>query len=564
MVICKICNEEFENYAFLSSHIRFKHKMTSYDYSLKYDYNGEIHKCKCGCGQETKWFNINIGFYDFVKGHDNTFRHQQLLIKKVCIICGTEFKTKNKDKVICTKRECYQKDLYNRTHEIRTCPCGEKFECSKTSPQIYHSFECSRKDPAMWEKMRQTLIETYGVDNYSKTEEFKECARENSYFKTEEFQVKAKKTKEERYDDENYNNRPKAVNSNLKFYFNNLFTSDRLKNLVTPLFTIDDYKGVDKIYQFKCNRCDNIFESNLFHIPRCLECFPFKKNTSEGEIELFNYIKSLIPNENIIQNDIKTLPNNLEIDIYIPNLNIAFEYNGIYWHSAKFKNYNYHKWKYEKCKEQNIQLIQIFENEWIFKKEIVKSIIKNKLKLIKNKIYARKCEIKEINSQESNSFLFDNHIQGIVNTQYKFGLFYNDKLISLMTIGKSRFDKKYEYEIIRFCNKINYSIIGGFNKLLSYFIKTYNPNSIISYVDKRYFTGNMYNQTDFKLIESYNKPNYFYFKGYEMYNRIEFQKHKLKDKLEIYDENLTEWQNMELNGYNKIYDCGNFKYVWEK
>ena len=115
----------------------------------------------------------------------------------------------------------------------------------------------------------------------------------------------------------------------------------------------------------------------------------------------------------------------------------------------------------------NIKLIQIFSDEWINKKEIVKSRIKNLIGVNENKIYARKCTIKEITNNDYILFLYNNHLQGYNSAKIKLGLFYNDELISIMSFSKSRYNKKYEYEIIRYCNKINYSIIGGFNKLFS-------------------------------------------------------------------------------------------------
>jgi len=562
MIKCKICTEEFKSFALLSSHIRFKHNMKSYDYSLKYVYNGKIPLCKCGCGKETNWVNISHGFNKFIKGH--SVKYKTNYFENKCVICGKKFKTDKSTKNYCS-RECYLDLQHVNTHEIRKCKiCNTEFNCNKMSTQTYCSRECSRKDTELYDKMKKTTLERYGVDNFSKTDEFKSYMADNTHFKNPLFQQQSKNTKLLKYNDELYNNREKIKDWNIKRLYNRLISSDRLKDLVTPLFNIDEYTGRKLQYPFKCNKCDYEFKSNLDNgrVPRCPNCFPIIKNDSKGENELYDYIKSLLPNVIVFQNYTKLLPNESELDIYIPDLNLAFEYNGLYWHSIKYKNKFYHKWKQDECLKHNVNLIHIFENEWLFKKEIVKSIIRNKLKLTTNKIYARKCKLKKVSNKDSTDFLNTNHIQGTTNSSIRIGLYYNDILVSLLTIGKSRFDKKIEYEILRFVTKIDNVVVGGFNKLLKYFYLNYNPKSIISYVDKRYFTGGLYNNTNFNQVTDYDRVNYYYFKHYDVYNRIEFQKHKLKDKLEIFDESLTEFQNMELNGYNRIYDCGNYKYIW--
>jgi hypothetical protein len=133
-----------------------------------------------------------------------------------------------------------------------------------------------------------------------------------------------------------------------------------------------------------------------------------------------------------------------------------------------------------------------------------------------------------------------------------------------MTFGKSRFNKKYKYELLRFCNKLGYHIPGSASKLLKYFERNYKPKSLISYADRRWSRGNVYEKLGFKMIGK-SKPNYWYFKltSNIRYSRINFQKHKLKDILEKFDETLSESENMKLNGYNRIYDCGNLVYVKE-
>ena len=292
---------------------------------------------------------------------------------------------------------------------------------------------------------------------------------------------------------------------------------------------------------------------------RCLKCYPYNKSIAENEILEFckNFVSAISNSRFIIKP--------LELDIYIPNNNLAIEYDGLFWHSSystESENKDYHLLKSNLCQEKNIQLLHIFENEWEnpIKQEIWKSIIKNKLNKSK-KIFARKCKIKEVSPKDSKIFLNINHLQGNCPSSTNLGLFYNNKLVSLMTFGKSRFNKKIDWELLRFCNKLNYSVVGAASRLFKNFLKEHT-GSIVSYADMRRSTGNLYKQLGFELSHE-SGPNYWYFKDQTILeSRIKYQKHKLKDKLEKFDENLTESENMYLNGYRKIFDCGNQVWIY--
>ena len=182
-----------------------------------------------------------------------------------------------------------------------------------------------------------------------------------------------------------------------------------------------------------------------------------------------------------LENDRKTL-DGLELDIVLPKNNLAIECNGNYWHTElQGKDKHYHLNKTVECEKKNIQLLHILESEWIDKSDIWKSIINSKLGL-SNRIYARKCEIKEIlDPKIKNDFLECNHLQGKDRSSIKLGLYYQRELVSVMTFCKSRFNKNYEWEISRFASLLDTTIIGGASKLLSHFKKVYNPKSIITY-----------------------------------------------------------------------------------
>lgn len=250
-----------------------------------------------------------------------------------------------------------------------------------------------------------------------------------------------------------------------------------------------------------------------------------------------------------------------EIDLYSDKHKLGIEVNGLYWHSNIDKNYHINKTN--KCTEKDIQLLHFWDSEINKKFDIVTSIISNKLKLNQSKIFARNCQIKEISSKEAKEFLDKNHLQGYSNSSIKIGLFYNEELISVMTFGKPRFNKNYEYELLRFCNKLNTSVIGGASKLFSYFLKNYfqHGEKIVSYANIRISDGGLYHKLGF-IEKGKTDPNYFYFKSNRIYTRYQCQKSKLPKLLgDEFNSNLTEKENMNNNDYKIVYDCGN--YVFE-
>ena len=186
---------------------------------------------------------------------------------------------------------------------------------------------------------------------------------------------------------------------------------------------------------------------------------------------------------------------------------------------------------------------------------------KNMLGIYDNVIFARKCEISEIDIETAKAFQNANHIQGVTNASVRLGLFYNNVLISLMTFGKCRFDKNHEWEMLRFCCKLGMHIPGAAGKLLRYFENTYKPKSLISYADKRWSIGGVYSALGFTKLHD-SKPGYFYVKDSHRLSRLNFQKHKLAAVLDVFNPKKSEAENMKDNGYYRIYDCGNM--VFEK
>ena len=251
-------------------------------------------------------------------------------------------------------------------------------------------------------------------------------------------------------------------------------------------------------------------------------------------------------NKNFLQKSTWNELNGQEIDIYNPNLKFGIELNGNYWHSELYKKSDYHQNKSLLAKEKGIDLIHIFEYEWLEKEEIIKSLIKSKLGIFNKKVGARKCIIRELDNNLYEDFCIKNHLQGSCGAKVKLGLFYKDKLIQVMSFGVPRFTENFEWEILRECSKQNYFILGGKEKLWNYFIKKFSPKNCISYCDFSKFTGDSYLKLGFKK-ERLNKPGFVWFN---------------KKTNETFWRNPYKNQEMKEKGYLKIYDCGQLVFTW--
>jgi len=499
---CELCNKEFKNIKGLSSHIFWMHKeISKEDYYKKYLMVESSNRGFClFCGKKCKFVGFDVGYLKY---------------------CSTMCSNSSEETKIKSKNTCMMKFGFNYASSSKIFRESVKNTCMKK-----YGVDNISKNGDIKKKKEITVFSNYGVNNPSQSKQISEFVR----------------------------------NKKLKMYYNRLIKSDRFKNMTIPLVDIGDYKGVKGFeYDFKCIKCNNVFKDNLDSgkIPRCPKCYPFSNTSSKSEKDLFEYIKNIC--FDAVEGDRKVL-NGFELDIYIPSKNLAIEFDGLYWHSElNGKDRKYHLNKTISCEKKGIRLIHIFEDEWVNKEYIVKSIIDNKIDITPNKIFARKCDIRKVDKEESFNFLESNHIQGFIDGSF-LGLYFKNKLVYILGYGTPRFNKKYSIEILRSCSELNTVVVGGLSKL----VNCISDKSIITYVDRRFGDKKSYDKIGFKL-NGVSEPSYYYIKGYKLsrYNRIQFQKHKLKSKLESYDPNLTEWQNMQLSGYDRIWDCGNFIYTKE-
>jgi hypothetical protein len=255
----------------------------------------------------------------------------------------------------------------------------------------------------------------------------------------------------------------------------------------------------------------------------------------------------------------RTIPP-LTTDIHIPSKNLSIEINGLYWHSELFKDKNYHLNKTLKCKEIGIDLIHIWEDDWKNKKEIIKSILLNRMGKTTNKIYSRKCDLRQINDNSIlSTFLNENHVQGWSKSSVAYGLYYIDELVSVMSFGFRATNGKREYELIRFCNKRNTSVIGSANKLFKYFLlNNSDVEKVITYADISMFTGGVYEKMGFEFIR-HSGANYWWVVNGLRRHRFTYNKQKLIKM--GHDRTKTEAEIMHSMGNFRIWGCGQER--WE-
>ncbi|BDH16493.1 MAG: hypothetical protein [Bacteriophage sp.] len=360
------------------------------------------------------------------------------------------------------------------------------------------------------------------------------------------------------------------------------YTTEKFINVLKSKFSyideyefLNEYKDTNTKVKIKHKVCNGIFEirpRELVQGNYCSICI--KNKRSKSEIEVLNYIKSILPNNIKVLDNIRGLlkeNKKMELDIYIPKLKIAVEFNGNYWHREELvKDKSFQKVFY--CNNEGIRLITISEDEWENKKEITKWKLKQLLNVFNGeRIYARKTIIKEVPPKEKNLFLDENHIQGKDKSFINLGLYYNDELVSIMTFSKPRksLNSKH-FELSRYATKKGTNVIGGFSKLLKYSRNYFNEGDTIkTYASLAYSLGELYDNNGFTEVKI-SKPSYWYFKDKQtkkLFHRFTFNKKEIErlynlGKLSFFDKNLTEKENMLRNGYYTVLDCGNLVYTY--
>jgi endogenous inhibitor of DNA gyrase (YacG/DUF329 family) len=333
---------------------------------------------------------------------------------------------------------------------------------------------------------------------------------------------------------------------------------------------LNDRDWLDTEYNKKCRSAVDIAEevkvdySTVLRFVDEVHGFDVRSssNYSREELRLREFLDSI--NVEYKSNITGLIGGRKELDIFIPSISLGIEINGLYFHTLNqatdtLEARRAHINKTEGAKANGIELLHFTDAQIHRQFDIVKGIVSSRLGM-NSKAFARKCEIVELSTKEEKAFLVDNHIQGFSASKVAYGLSLNGEVVSVMSFSKPRFTKNYEWEIVRFANKIGMSVTGAADKLFKHFIKNHSPCTVVSYSDRMLFNGKVYETLGFSLSKT-TPPGYSWFKV-DLYHRTKFQKKKLINESN-YSEDKTESQIMFENGFRKYWDCGQLVFVWK-
>jgi hypothetical protein len=578
-------------YAAVYLQVQAEHQFNNMRQLLLYVKTGTIPKCYCGA--DLQWKDTDYRTYCSTKCSTNS----PLVRSKTEATCTERFGTTSpaqndsiKEKMKRTTLAKYGVEHISQCSKIKeqkiqtslakygtTQPLLAPIIHEKTKKTMLAKYGATQPShsPVIRNKTKQTCLTRYGVENPFQMDGFKQKAKETNIAKYNvdhhsqhpTIKNKIKETIEQnKLSNPNYcleineasrntsrskygtdHHRQRAYNDDTLAFlsdmtrFTNEVTNDSIENLAIT-YNISPYPIYTRMKQ--------------------LGLSPTVGLPSMFETEILTYVQSLYTGT--VKTGDRSILAPKELDIYVPDISLAIECNGAYWHSElNGRGKYYHANKTNDCAAKNIRLIHIWQHQWVTKKPIVESMVMHTLGKSKI-IYARKCEVQLLTPGVSSAFFDANHIQGSCSAMIHLGLHHNGELVSCMSFSKPRYNKKYEWELIRFASKCGHTVTGGASKLFSFFTKTYSAATVISYSDRSRSTGKVYSMMGFDFVNS-SAPNYYYTQNYnEFFHRSKFQKHKLANLLTNFVPTLTEWENMQNNGYDRIWDCGNDVWVWKR
>lgn len=528
--------------------VSWQEKLYKYIYELN-----EVPKCRCG--KDLKFVGYARGYSKFCcAACANRFNSDQVKKTKLNKYGTTGYNNRQKAAQTCLER--YGVSVASQSDEIRkklSRPMPEQQKALLS--QIYHSKHESAIQ-AIENKRRLTCIERFGKPNAMQNSDIvKKCI------------------------DSFIDSQGCGFRNNLRIRQLSKEGIKRKTQLKYPEFIdyTEDGNWICRCPHPKCDKCQSktYITPPSIHRDRvrlkselCTTVMPIAQNIKDTSIEIF--IRNILEEHRIPYiSNCRDIISPYELDIYIPSRKLAIECNGVYWHSTKVKSQYGHNKKFKLCRNIGIQLLTIWEDWIVNKPEIVKSLLLSKLGIAPQRIYARKCNISEIDYKAASQFLDANHIQGKCQPGTNVGLFYNDELVSVMCFNKrSKLSgpktNNGGVELIRFCNKLNTTVVGGASKLLKYYITHYHPQRIVSFSSNDISNGNLYKTLGF--ITDNESVGYWYISpDMKRYHRSSFTKDQLiKKGLAPTDKSTwTEGQIMAKLPYLKIYDSGAMRWILE-
>ncbi|MFA6595797.1 MAG: hypothetical protein WCT00_05730 [Bacilli bacterium] len=430
-----------------------------------------------------------------------------------CPVCGTEV---FKPSIYCSLK-CAN-ESQDRADKIKEAfKNSDVLEKRKQTFRERYGVESNFHRADVQGVVKDTIRSKYGVENISQIQQIKEKKKRTVENWTPEFLEKRRKNLDSSWSREHYS---KELEEELERGLPNI------TGVNDPIFS--SVKSLATVYRLVNNhRPDLIGSSN---------------NISTPHQEVLDFLQS--EGIEFRVND-RTVIRPKEIDIFVPSLGIGFEINGTYWHREDFVGRSYHQDKSLMAKEKDVKLIHLYEFDGNQNIEIVKNLVRKN----NRRIFARKCKVREIETKDAKSFIEDNHRYGYARSTVKLGLFLDEELIQVMTFSKPRFNKNYQFELIRLCSLKETTVVGGAGKLFAHFLKNYKPVSVISYSSLNNGYNTVYEKIGFRF-EGITKPSYVWCNSNERKSRYQTQMRNESDF-------------MKSKGYHKVYDSGNEIFVWE-
>lgn len=496
-----------------------------------------------------------------------------------------------KDKIKTTNTHRYGAEYYTQTIQY-------KDQLKRTS-QMKYGVDHPLQSNEVIDKRNQTVQETYGVDNVAKSSEVKQRIKNtiqqkygvDNISQSSEIRDKIQKHNLEKYGVSHPMMLPefqaKAAATNEVRYGRKAYTQQHITNIENWYRFVDNpQEYVSTIYQYRPTSRqlaeDLGVDVSTVDVYLCKNdaygCIRRAKSLMEEEIT--NQIHTWLPDCEII-NNIRSVIDGLELDIYLPEYKLAIECNPTCTHNSSTsdpwggppKSHSYHKRKSDLCEEKGIFLYHVFGYDWTAHKDVVLSMLGNLLHVNQNKVYARKCTLREVSPADAINFLNQNHRQGAANSKIRLGLYYQDELVSLMTFSKMRNsigtgheDLSECWELVRFCSKLSTTVVGGANKLFQHFINLMNPEQVRSFSDRAHTKGTLYEKLGFHEVRRSTAGYVWVNVASDVaYNRVNAQKKNIRRFL--HDETLdiankSEKEIMESHGYVRVYDSGTITWEW--
>jgi hypothetical protein len=432
---------------------------------------------------------------------------------------------------------------------------------------------------------KATLLEKHGVDHPSRLPGHKEKCRSKADARTPEqkkdIKDKAIKTLTEKHGEKYWEyTANKRRLTNLARY--GVEDSSKLDFAVAKRrkTTIERY-GVDNFARLpECRERINEVWQEKYGVKEIFNSEPIKQKIKDSNMEKYGReypIRKFGKAEKEIQDWLLSLGFDFqpdtsilggrEIDLFCPAVNLGIEYCGLYWHCENpeiggGKSRNYHHDKYLDCEKAGIRLITIFEDEWLNRRDQVKSFLKATLGVAKTRLFARKCTVLEVSKPEAASFIAKYHIQGSnFISKYHAGLFADDELVGVMTFANHH--RQNDLLVLdRLCFKDDVYVIGGASKLFKFLTEKTKVQKITSWSDNRWSIGNVYSSLGFSMEEDAG-PDYSYFMRKERPLRRVSKQSQKKSNTGCPDE-MTEKEWCAARGLYRIWDCGKKRWVWNE